>query len=79
MDSNDVINKSTLNQITDRINIKDSNAQLRLSLKPEDLLYFESADNYVIVYFRKNERVAREMIRNSLKNMEQEFEPFNCM
>lgn len=62
-----------------RINIKDSNDQLRLSLKPEDLLYFESADNYVIVYFRKNQRIGREMIRNSLKNIEIEFATFNCI
>lgn len=63
----------------DRINIKDSNDQLRLSLKPEDLLYFESADNYVIVYFRKSQRIGREMIRNSLKNIETEFAAFNCI
>lgn len=63
----------------ERINIKDSAGQLRLSLKPEDLLYFESSDNYVTVHFRKNQRISREMIRNSMKNIETDFEAFNCI
>lgn len=63
----------------ERINIKDSAGQLRLSLKSEDLLYFESSDNYVTVHFRKNQRISREMIRNSMKNIETDFEAFNCI
>lgn len=63
----------------DRINIKDSNGQIRLSLRPDDLLYFESADNYVIVHFRKKQQSKREMIRNSLKNIEIEHYEHNCI
>lgn len=63
----------------DRINIKDGNGQLRLSLRPEDLIYFESADNYVIVFFRKNQRISREVVRNSLKNIENDLSAHNCV
>ena len=63
----------------DRINIKDGNGQLRLSLRPEDLIYFESADNYVIVFFRKNQRISREVVRNSLKNIETDLNAYNCV
>lgn len=63
----------------DRINIKDGSGQLRLSLRPEDLIYFESADNYVIVFFRKNQRISREVVRNSLKNIETDLAPYNCV
>lgn len=63
----------------DRINIKDGNGQLRLSLRPEDLIYFESADNYVIVFFRKNQRISREVVRNSLKNIENDLNAYNCV
>lgn len=63
----------------DRINIKDGNGQLRLSLRPEDLIYFESADNYVIVFFRKNQRISREVVRNSLKNIETDLSAYNCV
>lgn len=63
----------------DRINIKDANGQLRLSLRPEDLVYFESADNYVIVFFRKGQRISREVVRNSLKNIETDLSAYNCV
>lgn len=63
----------------ERINITDENGQLRLSLKPEDLLFIESADNYVLVYFRKEQRVTKELIRNSLKNVEEILVPFGSL
>ncbi|MEA4915998.1 LytTR family DNA-binding domain-containing protein [Proteiniphilum sp.] len=63
----------------ERINIKDGNGQLRLSLRPEDLIYFESADNYVIVFFRKTQRISREVVRNSLKNIENDLNVHNCV
>lgn len=63
----------------ERLNITDENGQLRLSLRPTDLLYIESADNYVIVYFRKEQRIAKELIRNSLKNMEELLGSSGCI
>lgn len=63
----------------EHININDENGQLRLSLKPENLLFFESADNYVIVHYYKEQRIAKEIIRTSLKNIEAEFSEFNCI
>lgn len=65
--------------LIERINITDESGQLRLSLKPADLLYIESADNYVVVNFRKEQRVAKELIRNSLKNMEEYLNPLGCI
>ena len=65
--------------LPERINITDENGQLRLSLKPDDLLYIESADNYVLVYFRKEQRIVRELIRNSLKNMEEMLAPLGSL
>jgi DNA-binding LytR/AlgR family response regulator len=62
-----------------RLNIRDEHGQLRLSVKPEDLLYFESADNYVITYYRKDQRIAKELIRTSLKNIEAELAEQNCV
>lgn len=65
--------------VIDRINIKDSNGQIKLSLRPEDLLYFESADNYVIVHFRKKHQIGRELVRNSLKNIERDHADQGCL
>ena len=63
----------------ERLNILDENGQLRLSLKPADLLYIESADNYVMVCFRKEQRVSKEMIRNSLKRIESDLKDSGCI
>lgn len=63
----------------ERINISDENGQLRLSLKQEDALYFESSDNYVIVHYRKDQRIAKELVRTSLKNIENTLKEFNCI
>lgn len=65
--------------LAERININDENGQFRLSLRPEDLLFFESADNYVIVHFNKEQRTGKEIIRTSLKNVEAEFSALNCI
>lgn len=61
------------------INICDENDQLRLSIHPKDLLYFESSDNYVIVYYQKDNRIKKELVRNSLKNIEQDIQKYNCI
>ncbi len=46
------------------------NEKDRLELKPEDLLYIESADNYSNIVFLKKGLVSRQLIRGSLKRLE---------
>jgi uncharacterized membrane protein len=46
------------------------NEKDRLELRPEDLLYIESADNYSNIVFLKKGLVSRELIRGSLKRLE---------
>jgi DNA-binding LytR/AlgR family response regulator len=48
----------------------DEKGELRFSLKTQDLLYLEAADNYVIIHYADHGKLARYIIRNSLKNME---------
>ena len=64
---------SKIESLPDRLNICDENGQLRISLLPTDLLYLESADNYVMVCFRKGDRLMKEMVRNTLKRMEMDL------
>lgn len=61
------------------INICDENEQFRLSVKPKDLLYFESCDNYIVVYYYKDSTIKKELVRNSLKNIEQDMQKYNCI
>jgi hypothetical protein len=48
----------------------DEKGELRFSLKTQDLLYLEAADNYVVIHYTDQAKRARYVIRNSLKNME---------
>ncbi|PKO95638.1 MAG: LytTR family transcriptional regulator [Bacteroidetes bacterium HGW-Bacteroidetes-7] len=52
----------------------DEKGVLRLSLSGSDLLYIESSDNYVWVHYTVNEKLKRYLLRNTLKNLEQELE-----
>jgi len=52
------------------ITFKDEKGALRLSILLEDLLYIESADNYVIIHYITNNKTKTYLLRNSLKNLE---------
>ncbi len=52
---------------------------LRISIKSEDLLYLESADNYVYIYYLDHNKVAKYMVRNSLKKFEPELEKMGLL
>lgn len=56
--------------LTDLIGIPDEKDVIKLSIPLSCLLYFESADNYVIVYFIDDTKIKKKLIRNTLKNLE---------
>ncbi|NCD43224.1 MAG: LytTR family transcriptional regulator [Bacteroidia bacterium] len=63
------------------VHIKDDNGHLRFSFKPDDLLYLESADNYVKFYYLLNGKLTQEVLRNTMKKMEtllNEFSVIRC-
>ncbi|MGD9978222.1 MAG: LytR/AlgR family response regulator transcription factor [Bacteroidales bacterium] len=49
----------------------DEKGELRFSAKLENLLYIESADNYVNIYYMNKEKIARFTLRNTIKRMEE--------
>ncbi len=55
------------------ISFHDEKGELRLSLKTEDLLYLEAADNYVKIHYLDGKSNKNFMIRNTLKTFEQEL------
>lgn len=57
-----------------------SNTKQGLSLSPQNLLYIESADNYVEVHYLSGGQAKRSLIRKTLKGIEQEYRssPFVC-
>lgn len=61
------------------VHIKDENGTLRFSFKPDDLLYIESADNYVKINYLINGKINQEVLRNTLKRMESMLEEFTVI
>ena len=55
------------------IPFNDEKGVLRFSVKMENLLYLEASDNYVSIYYLNKEKVTRFMLRNSLKNLEEDL------
>ena len=55
------------------ISFRDEKGMLKFSVKKEDLLYIEAADNYVIIHYLDNQKPAKYMVRNTLKRIEQEL------
>ena len=57
----------------------DEKGTLRFSLLLDDLLYLESSDNYVTVYYLDHSKVSKFLIRNSLKNYEEKLNVTNLV
>lgn len=53
----------------------DEKGTLRFSILIEDLLYLEASDNYVTIFYTDKGRIAKYLIRNSLKNLEPILQP----
>ncbi|WP_158655072.1 LytR/AlgR family response regulator transcription factor [Flavivirga eckloniae] len=59
---------------TGLIGIPDENGVVKLSLVFSNILYIESADNYISVHYVDNEKTKHILIRNTLKTIESIFE-----
>lgn len=58
------------------IPFKDDKGRLKATMKCSDLLFLESNDNYIIIYYLDNEKEKKMMIRNSLKNLEKSLRDY---
>ena len=61
------------------IPFRDEKGILRFSVKREDLLYLEAADNYVLIHYLDGDKQLKYMIRTTLKRIEQEFSGKNLV
>lgn len=55
------------------VNFCDEKGQLKLSVDIDNLLYIESADNYVIIFYSNKGKFSRFMLRATLKSIEETF------
>jgi hypothetical protein len=54
----------------DLVKLTNDKGQLRFSLPLNDLLYIESTDNYVYIFYMSNGEIKKEILRNSLKKLQ---------
>ena len=59
------------------VSFHDEKGEFRFSIKKENLLYIESADNYIIIWYLNKGKLTKYMLRNTLKNMETLFADSN--
>ena len=57
----------------------DEKNELRLSVKRTNLLYLESADNYVCIWYLNKGSLTKFMLRNSLKGLEESLVDTNIL
>ncbi len=54
-------------------NFRDERGELKLSVKSDAIYYIESADNYVVIYYKNGNKVPRYILRSTMKRLEEEF------
>lgn len=58
------------------LNFYDKKGNLCLSVKQDNLLYIESYDNYISIYYIDNDKITKFLIRNSLSNIEKTYSQY---
>lgn len=56
------------------INFHDETNKRRFSVNSSDVLYLESTDNYVTIFYEDKDRIKKYMLRNTMKRLEKELE-----
>ena len=69
------VNRSAAN--SDNVNITDENGKVIVNMPVRNILYFKSEDNYVLLFYKRDQLVQKELIRTTLKKLEQDLDlPF---
>jgi hypothetical protein len=61
------------------ISIRDSRGVLQLSVAKENLLYIESADNYICIWYQKNELLKKQLLRITMKDISEQLADTNIV
>jgi DNA-binding LytR/AlgR family response regulator len=66
-------NPQVLDSSKNMIPFYDEKGELRFSVKLENLLFLESADNYVNIHYVDKNKTSRFILRNTIKRLEESF------
>lgn len=61
------------------ISIRDSRGVLQLSVAKENLIYIESADNYICIWYLKNEMLKKQLMRITMKDISEQLADTNIV
>ena len=61
------------------ISIRDSRGVLQLSVAKENLLYIESADNYICIWYQKNDILKKQLMRITMKEISDQLADTNIV
>ena len=61
------------------ISIRDARGVLQLSVAKENLLYIESADNYICIWYIKNEMLKKQLLRITMKDISEQLADTNII
>lgn len=61
------------------ISIRDSRGVLQLSVAKENLIYIESADNYICIWYLKNEQLKKQLMRITMKDISDQLADTNIV
>ncbi len=68
--------KEMLNAGNHLVKIMDENGELHMAIDLDQILFLKSADNYVAVFYLKDDKVRKELVRTTMKRLEQELDAF---
>lgn len=72
------VNKEKINPET-IIAFKESSDKEKLSLRLKDILYLESSDNYVVIYYKADQTVQKKLLRNTIKKLALELQRYDII
>lgn len=64
-----------LPQPEDFLTIYAENQSEWLKIRPSDLLYLESSDNYVSIFYKEKDQIQKKLLRSTLKKIEAQITP----
>ena len=65
----------TPHEEVDLIHFRDEREQVKFSVRKSYILYLESSDNYVTIFYSPDGPIKKDMVRNSMKKMENQLTP----
>lgn len=64
---------------SESITISDENGKVALNMPLRNVLYFKSEDNYILLFYKNENGLKKELIRTNLKKLEQELNVSNLI